>query len=391
MLSNNVDLFLKPHMQFLKYLGLDIGMTTKPNKLYDLYQIFALCLQYSIPIFILVYLGIVWGDLDAMSMGLYVLFTQASTCLKMTALVVKRKSVVELLKMMNNHEFVAQTDDQHKILSVQYRKMRRLYLFLLTVVTFNCLEWAVIPLLNSQGPRAYPFVMWMPGNIDKSPDYELGYLYQLGFAFMGAYSFMTTDALSITMISFACAQLDIIKDKIQKIQSIGSLSVSQQAHKDICKENNTTLIQCLAQHQAIIKFILYLENFFNVTIFFQMSGSAAIVCIIAFRISVEPPNTFQFYSSVNYMLSMLAQLYFYCWSGNELTTRSQELRDELYQCPWYEQDRLFRRRFSFAMECMKKPIVLKAGHFITLSRPTFVAILRCSYSYFAVLNQANSQ
>ncbi|KAI8425345.1 hypothetical protein MSG28_007108 [Choristoneura fumiferana] len=119
-----------------------------------------------------------------------------------------------------------------------------------------------------------------------------------------------------------------------------------------------------------------------------LSGSVAIICIIGLRISIVEPGSMQFISMLNYMMTMLSQLFLYCWCGNQLTIRSELLRDVMYLSPWYEQSNPFRRLLWVAMERMKRPILFKAGHYIPLSRPTFVLILRSSYSYFAVLNQA---
>ncbi|KAI8425346.1 hypothetical protein MSG28_007108 [Choristoneura fumiferana] len=120
----------------------------------------------------------------------------------------------------------------------------------------------------------------------------------------------------------------------------------------------------------------------------RLSGSVAIICIIGLRISIVEPGSMQFISMLNYMMTMLSQLFLYCWCGNQLTIRSELLRDVMYLSPWYEQSNPFRRLLWVAMERMKRPILFKAGHYIPLSRPTFVLILRSSYSYFAVLNQA---
>ncbi|CAH2253019.1 jg13547 [Pararge aegeria aegeria] len=134
-----------------------------------------------------------------------------------------------------------------------------------------------------------------------------------------------------------------------------------------------------------------LENTYHANICFQLCGTVGIICIVGLRITITEPESVQFYSMLNYMLTMLSQLFLYCWCGNELTTKSQDLREWLYQCPWYEQDGKFRKSLFTAMERMKRPIILKAGHYIPLSRPTFVSILRSSYSYFAVLNQAKNK
>ncbi|XP_013147733.1 PREDICTED: odorant receptor 85b-like [Papilio polytes] len=154
--------------------------------------------------------------------------------------------------------------------------------------------------------------------------------------------------------------------------------------------NNKLFVECIDQHQTVIRFIEIVENTYHANIFFQLSGTVAIICIIGLRITMSEPSSIQFYSMLIYMVTMLSQLLLYCWCGSELTTRSQELRDSLYQSPWYEQDKKFKKSLLITMECMKKPIVFKAGHYIPLSRPTFVSILRSSYSFFAVLNQTHN-
>ncbi|CAH0689997.1 unnamed protein product [Spodoptera exigua] len=231
----------------------------------------------------------------------------------------------------------------------------------------------------------------MPVTPLKSPDYELGYLYQMVSIYISAFLFISVDSVAVCMIMFGCAELEIIMDKIQKIQSIFDSNQSDEGRKEVIKMNNKLLDECIKQHQMVGRLIQLCEDTYHANIFFQLSGTVAIICNIGLRISIVEKNSVQFFSMLNYMVTMLSQLFLYCWCGHELTIRSENLREWLYQCPWYEQDTKFKRSLFIAMERMKKPIIFKAGHYISLSRPTFVAILRCSYSYFAVLNRVNTE
>nr|AGK90017.1 olfactory receptor 10 [Helicoverpa assulta] len=370
------------------------GVWPHPNNfviLRKLYMLFIMWTQYSFLLFEIIYIADVWGDIDAVSEASYLLFTQASLCYKSTAFMVNKQSLLELLEIMDCEIFEPKSAEHKKILAAQARKIKRLCLFFLTSATTTCTLWAMIPLFDAASKRSFPFRIWMPVTPLKSPDYELGYLYQMVSIYISAFLFISVDSVAVSMIMFGCAQLEIIMDKIQKIKYVFESADSEEGRRKIIKTNNEFLVECIKQHQTVERFIQLCEDTYHANIFFQLTGTVAIICNIGLRISIVEPNSVQFFSMVNYMVTMLSQLFLYCWCGHELTIRSENLREWLYQCPWYEQDTKFKRALFIAMERMKKPIIFKAGHYISLSRPTFVAILRCSYSYFAVLNRVNTE
>nr|QIJ45814.1 olfactory receptor [Glyphodes pyloalis] len=370
-----------------------IGLWFPPENyrpLYLIYRSVHLIAQYSFLVFNITYMVIVWGDLTEVTEASYLLFTQATLCLKATTFLMNKNKLARLLEFVESNIFQVQTKIHEKIMAVQALKMWRLYSFFLVSGIITCFQWAICPLMDISS-RRFPFKIWMPVDPYQSPDYYIGYAYQVFTIFMSAIIFMTIDFITVSMIMFASAQLEIIAEKIQTIKPVPmSAGLKLQDIKNLIEGNNKVLNDCICQHQATLRFVELVENMFNVNIFCQMSGTVAIMCIIGCRMTVEPPTSVQFYSTLNYFISMLAQLYLYCWCGNELTEKSQVLRDILYKSPWYEQDLKFKKTLWIAMECMKRPIIFRAGYYIPLSRPTFVSILRCSYSYFAVLNQANN-
>lgn len=58
----------------------------------------------------------------------------------------------------------------------------------------------------------------MPFTPEKSPHYELGYVYQMMSIYISALLFIAVDSVALSMIMFGCAQLDIIVDKLGKVQ-----------------------------------------------------------------------------------------------------------------------------------------------------------------------------
>ncbi|KAG7309063.1 hypothetical protein JYU34_004943 [Plutella xylostella] len=369
--------------------------------LHNIYMLLVMVSQYSFLLFEFIYLFDVLDDLEAASEASYLLFTQASLCYKTTVFLVNKRHLIELLELMRCEMFAPETEVHEKFLSVlavrirrlclffmtsalttctlwamiplfdnlgrrsfpfriclrflsllavrirrlclffmtsalttctlwamiplfdnQGRRsfpfriclrflsllavrIRRLCLFFMTSALTTCTLWAMIPLFDNQGRRSFPFRIWMPVTPERSPQYQLGYLYQVAAIYISAFLFIAVDSVAVCMIMFGCAELDIIMDKVTKVS----------------------------------------------------------------------PDSVQFFSMCNYMVTMLSQLFLYCWCGHELTIRSEKLREVVYQCPWYQQGAKFNRLLWIAMERMKKPIIFKAGHYIPLSRQTFIAFI----------------
>nr|AST36309.1 putative odorant receptor OR18 [Cydia fagiglandana] len=389
---NNVTLFLNRPRNILLYLGIWLKPANYVS-LYVAYAIIVMFTQYSFVFFEFIYIALAWGDMDAVTEASFLLFTQASVCYKVTRFMIKKNNLVFLLSFMEEEVFQAQNERHVRCLLNQSIMIKRLCLFFLGSALTTCTLWGLMPIVDSTGgERIFPFLIWMPVGPEKSPQYELGYFYQMVAIYISAFLFIAVDSVALSMIMFGCAQLEIIMDKVKQIKRVSmSGKLKRQDREQLIQENQVLFVECLKHHQAVIRFIESVEDTYHANIFFQLSGSVAIICIIGLRITATTPGSVQFISMLNYMVTMLSQLFLYCWCGNELTIRSELLREVMYLCPWHEQSNSFRRLLWVAMERMKRPIIFKAGHYIPLSRPTFVAILRSSYSYFAVLNQTRNK
>ncbi|KAL4711759.1 hypothetical protein ACJJTC_015825 [Scirpophaga incertulas] len=379
-------LFLNRAKFVMSHLGVWIPSINE-SFFFKLIRYFMISLQYLFLLFQSIYIIQVWGDLQAVCQAFYLFFTQACLCFKVSVFHINMDKLRELLKQMNSPIFEPKSEAQKTILHNQAARIKRMLLSFMISSQATCGLWALKPLFDNAGNHDFPFDMWMPFSRD-TPQYEIGFAFQLVTISMSAYMYFGVDSVALSMIIFACAQLDIIKDKIMNISPIDVLKGADP--QKIYMDNHKVLIECVKHYQAVYVFTKLVETTYHTYLLFQITGSVGLFCMTALRILGVDWKSVQFFSSLSYLLVMLMQLFVCCWCGHELTATSENLHTVMYKCMWYEQYGPFKRDLQFAMMRMSRSMVLRAGYYITLSRQTFVSILRMSYSYFAVLvNQDN--
>lgn len=60
----------------------------------------------------------------------------------------------------------------------------------------------------------------MPLDASKSPDFYVGWAYQTYTIFMSAYTYITIDFFTVSIIMFATAQLEIIAEKLKTVSNL---------------------------------------------------------------------------------------------------------------------------------------------------------------------------
>lgn len=77
--------------------------------LHQVNQAVVLFTQYSFLLFELIYIMVVWGDIDEVSEASYLFFTQASVCYKVAVFIINKKKLKELLEFMMVDTFASQS------------------------------------------------------------------------------------------------------------------------------------------------------------------------------------------------------------------------------------------------------------------------------------------
>lgn len=77
-------------------------------------------------------------------------------------------------------------------------------------------------------------------------------------------------------------------------------------------------------------------------------------------------------SGLCYIAAVLMELFLFCWFGNEVSIKSENISRALYESVWPETSKNFKRNLFFFLTRTQKPIKIYALNFFQLSLDVFV-------------------
>lgn len=85
------------------------------------------------------------------------------------------------------------------------------------------------------------------------------------------------------------------------------------------------------------------------------------------------------------IMTMLVQLYLYCYAGNRLESVTCKIAYSAYQTPWYEVDVKAMKDLPMVMLRGRIPHQITAGKFLPMNMFSYKEILKATASYISVL------
>lgn len=82
---------------------------------------------------------------------------------------------------------------------------------------------------------------------------------------------------------------------------------------------------------------------------------------------------------------MLLQTFMYSYVGENLQCQGDDIITSLYGSSWYELPNHLSRNLIFVMMRSNVPLQLTAGKFFSMTRATFMDVIKTSASYLSVL------
>ncbi|XP_014484118.1 PREDICTED: odorant receptor Or1-like [Dinoponera quadriceps] len=145
-------------------------------------------------------------------------------------------------------------------------------------------------------------------------------------------------------------------------------------------------------HQRLLAIMDDFNEVFSAGMFVQMLSSTSMICLTGFQATLvigHSSNTCKF---AIYLAAALSQLFYFCLIGNEVIHQSACLTQSQWLSEWDEKlTAKTGRLLILSMLFSRRTLNLKAGVFYSLSMETFTAIIRGSYSFFALLNTIQSE
>ncbi|XP_044259418.1 odorant receptor Or1-like [Tribolium madens] len=329
-----------------------------------------------------------FGDIERMTDASFLLLTNLVQCFKMYSFINHGPRVWNLIHSMNSIGFKPKNIEQRIILVKEITMSKRISKTFFMACTIVCSLWGISPFIDrgSYEKLRLPLSGWYPYSTDTSPAYEITYAYQTLTTWINGLADVAMDTFMSGIIMVIAAELSLLNDSLKNLTK-GCKTDSLRDRK----KANMNLIECVIHYKTIIRFADEVTNLFTFSITAQFIIGVIIVCVSLFQMTLVSVMSFKFVSMLLYQGCVLMEIFLWCYYGNEIILKSDELTRSAYMCEWIEESRQFKKNLIFFMTRTQFPLKLYASGYFTLSLETFTAVVKSSWSYFAVLNQVHSK
>ncbi|XP_068909798.1 odorant receptor Or1-like [Tenebrio molitor] len=331
----------------------------------------------------------VFGDIEQMTETSFLLLTNTNQALKIYVFMFNGPRVRRLIKSLEREEFQPKTRVQYETIVEEIKMSKMITKVFLFMCLVTCCLWGIFPFLDRRPGESIrlPLSGWYPFDTNRSPIFELVYVYQIFATWINGMGNITMDTFLSGCIMIISSQLAVLNEAFRIIK------LEEQDCGEIQQKRNSTksLVRNIRHYKNIIQFADEMTALFSVSITSQFAVSVIIICMTMFQMSLVSPVSLQFLSMLLYQACILLEIFLWCYYGNEVIVQSEKLTESAYTCEWIDAPKEFKQNLLFFMTRTQFPLKLYAGGYFTLSLTTYMAILKSSWSYFAVLNSVHSQ
>ncbi|XP_049835077.1 odorant receptor Or2-like [Schistocerca gregaria] len=323
------------------------------------------------------------ADLDVFTLTLSVSDTTGTWLVRLVHIAIREHDFHRLALQVGQDFAEFLSADDVPVLLDQGRAARR---FTLTYIWFGIAAsayWLVSPV----SPEGLPFILALPYDATTPLGYAVSWLYCTIVTVHVVVMTMVFDAFNVSLIAQLRIQLTLLNRKIIRIANECTSrpldSLQSIDHQDL----HYRLEKCVLHHQAIIRNADLLERCLGGMLLGQSLSIGAVACFQMFQVAMSADGLQQIGKFGCYLFAMLAELFIYCWFGDDLITESENLAAAAYDavtslqgCPLS-----IKKSLLLMMHRAQRPLRITAGGFFPLSRESFVAVVNVSYSFFAIL------
>ncbi|XP_044580156.1 uncharacterized protein LOC123262130 [Cotesia glomerata] len=152
---------------------------------------------------------------------------------------------------------------------------------------------------------------------------------------------------------------------------------------------------CIKNHQRLVKTIFNLNGTLSFLMLVQFGTSTCIICLNGYQLILKGGNQADLAKFLSYLVLSFAELFFWCWYGNEFTSVADTLTYNQWMSGWEEFTREhdlgdrneLTNLVTLSMIPAMKQLEFKAVGLFNLSMPTFLSVVKSSYSILLLLDQ----
>ncbi|XP_049835064.1 odorant receptor Or2-like [Schistocerca gregaria] len=276
------------------------------------------------------------------------------------------------------------TWDDVPLLRSQSRTVRRFTLGYICFGFCTCGYFLSLPCSD----EGLPYILALPFDATQPVGFAFAFLY---CTIVGAHTVVmsiTLNAFSISLIAQLRMQLTLLNRKIANLAKAVPKKLKHSSDTSVGHDLPYRLKKCILHHQAIIKNVDLLQRCLGVMLLGQSVSIGSAACFQMYQIATRAEyGLLQMAKFGCYLIILLAELFIYCWFGDDLITESENVALMAYDAvtSLQESPLSVKKSLLLLMHRAQRPMCVTARGFFPFSRKSFVSVLRVSYSFFAIL------
>ncbi|XP_060522984.1 putative odorant receptor 85d isoform X2 [Cylas formicarius] len=307
--------------------------------------------------------------------------TQIAFVNKLINFVVKNENTVKIDGLLSDTVLTRVNKHESRMLRNEIQKAKTAAVLYRILCASVVISYGIFPQFDrTPGKKNYPFYGEYPFNPDNY--YVAVYIVQVCVVGVSAWLNSTMDLLFVKLTTLATVLFAILSERIKNASN-------RRRNEDVTVD--VALRKCVVYYNTLLTFVGLIEATFSYGIFIQFLCSAIVICLTGFQMMVINFTSAQFILLVFYFICMTCQVGMYCWYGQLVMQKSDEITNACYHVNWNEIDIKSQKMLIIIMERAKRPSTVHAAGVFPLNLATLMTILRTSYSYFAVLQRLYSK
>ncbi|XP_058808730.1 odorant receptor 13a-like [Phymastichus coffea] len=220
-------------------------------------------------------------------------------------------------------------------------------------------------------------------DVQKSPVFEITWIFQCFSTIFAASSFSAVDAFFAVLVLHLCGQLNNLKENLKSLL-LSSVNI------DNVESYSENLVHIIARHQYLDSFARNIEDAFNVMFLVQMVVSSLVLCLQGYQLvtmitTEDGILLFDLIFMIYFTLCFMFSLFVYCYVAEVLRKESMEIGDVAYEIGWYNLSAAQTKPLIMIMLRAKQPFQITAGKFVNFSLELYCKILKTSGGYLSML------
>ncbi|NP_001177473.1 odorant receptor 17 [Nasonia vitripennis] len=216
----------------------------------------------------------------------------------------------------------------------------------------------------------------------KSPNYEIHWLFQCSSTIFAASAFSSVDAFFAVLMLHLCGQLNNLREKLKKLPK----QISDKGGGSFVEK----LSEIVTRHDHLDRFGNAIEDAFNVMFLVQMVASSMVLCLQGYQLVMittagDGIPLFELIFMIYFTCCFTFSLFVYCYVAEVLRTESMEVGNAAYESNWYDLPSCETKLLMLVIIRAKKPFKITAGKFAAFSLGLYCSILRSSGGYLSML------